>query len=65
MLEPSYPFSTSRMLLRPYETDDLPALHAMFGRDDVCRYLPWPPMDLDQARAKLEQRVRQIRIAAD
>ena len=37
----------------------------MFGREDVCRYLPWMPMDLDQARAKLEQRVRQMHIEAD
>jgi len=37
----------------------------MFGREDVCRYLPWPPMDADQARAKLEQRLRQRRIEVD
>jgi len=37
----------------------------MFGREDVCRYLPWPPMDLDQARAKLEQRHKQARIEAE
>ena len=37
----------------------------MFGREDVCRYLPWTPMDLDQARAKLEQRVRQTYIETD
>jgi len=65
MLEPDYPLSTVRMLLRPYDAGDLAALHAMFGREDVCRFLPWPPMDLDQARAKLEQRVRQVRIGAD
>ncbi len=37
----------------------------MFSREDVCRYLPWAPMDLDQARAKLEGRVHQTRIASD
>ena len=37
----------------------------MFGREDVCRYLPWTPMDLDRARAKLEQRMRQTRIETD
>ncbi len=37
----------------------------MFAREDVCRYLPWAPMDLDQARAKLEQRVRQTHIETD
>ena len=65
MLRPSYPLKTARMTLRPYEMDDLTALHDMFGREDVCRYLPWEPMDLDQARAKIEQRVGQTRIEAD
>jgi RimJ/RimL family protein N-acetyltransferase len=53
------------MTLRPYEPGDLDGLHDMYGREDVCRYLPWEPMDVDQARAKLEQRLRQTRIEAD
>jgi RimJ/RimL family protein N-acetyltransferase len=56
------PIRTPRMALRPYEPSDLPALHDMFGREDVTRYLPWTAMDLDQARAKMEQRVKQSRI---
>ncbi|MEO8272737.1 MAG: GNAT family protein [Chloroflexota bacterium] len=59
------PLATPRLLLRPYEADDLAALHAMFGREDVCRYLPWPPMDLEHARAKLQQRLGQSRIGPD
>ena len=59
------PLGTTRMSLRPYEVDDLEALHAIVSREDVCRYLPWEPMDLDQARAKLEQRLTQTRIEAD
>lgn len=65
MLAPAYPLTTPRMILRPYEPGDLAALHAMFGREDVCRYLPWPPMDLERARAKLEQRLHQVRIEND
>ena len=65
MLELSRPLKTARLTLRPYDTGDLLALHDMFGHEDVCRYLPWEPMDLDQARAKLEQRVRQTRIETD
>ena len=53
------------MTLRPYEMGDLAGLHDMYGREDVCRYLPWEAMDVDQARAKLEQRVRQTRIETD
>jgi RimJ/RimL family protein N-acetyltransferase len=65
VLASSFPIRTSRLTLRPYEPSDLGFLHSMFGREDVCRYLPWMPMDLDQARAKLEQRVRQTRIETD
>lgn len=65
MLEPVYPLKTARMILRPYEMGDLAALHDLFGREDVCRYLMWEPMDLDQARALLERRVRQTRIEAE
>jgi RimJ/RimL family protein N-acetyltransferase len=61
----SFPITTSRLTLRPYERDDLAFLHSMFGRDDVVRFLPWTAMDLDQARAKLEQRVLQTHIEAD
>jgi RimJ/RimL family protein N-acetyltransferase len=71
MLEPSVtiaadrPLSTERMLLRPYVAEDLAGLHAMFRREDVCRYLPWPPMDLGQAQAKLDQRLLQATIGPD
>ena len=65
MLELSQPIKTARVTLRPYEMGDLAAVHDLFGREDVCRYLPWEPMDLDRARAKLEQRVRQTRIETD
>jgi len=59
------PLRTPRLVLRPYEREDLTALHDMFGREEMCRYLPWPPMDLAAARAKLEQRLLQTRIAAE
>lgn len=65
MLEHANPIKTARMTLRPYEMRDLEGLHDMFGRADVCRYLPWEPMDIDQARAKLERRVQQTRIESD
>jgi RimJ/RimL family protein N-acetyltransferase len=65
VLQPSYPLTSPRLVLRPYEATDLPALHAMFGREDLCRYLPWGPMTLDQARDKLAQRLRQTGLDAD
>jgi RimJ/RimL family protein N-acetyltransferase len=61
----SEPLRTARLALRPYEPADLDFLHGMFGREDVCRYLPWGPMDRAQAREKLEQRMAQRRIGAE
>jgi len=62
MATPSYPITTARLSLRPYTSDDLEPLHDMFGREDVCRYLRWEPMDLDAAGALLERRVKQGQI---
>ena len=59
------PVATARLVLRPYEAGDLDFLHDMFGREEVCRYLPWPPMNLEQAQAKLEQRLTQTSITAE
>lgn len=59
------PLTTPRLLLRPYAAGDLAFLHSMFGREDVCRYLPWPAMDLEQARAKVEQRMGQTTIGPE
>ena len=65
MLEPSYPLSTARMTLRPYEVGDLAAVNDLFGREEVSRYLFWEPMDIDAARTLLERRLKQTRIEAD
>jgi RimJ/RimL family protein N-acetyltransferase len=57
--DPNVPLTTDRLTLRPYVATDLAALHDMFGREDVCRYLRWDPMDIEAARALLERRVKQ------
>jgi RimJ/RimL family protein N-acetyltransferase len=59
------PLTTARLTLRTYEAGDLAAIHALFSREDVCRYLPWAPMDLGQATAKLAQRMTQDHLEAD
>lgn len=41
-----YRASTSRMRLRPYDLADLETFHDLHSREDVARYLPWPPRDL-------------------
>ncbi len=42
---PAYPIRTERLLLRPLTTGDVDALLAYRGRPDVCRYVPFEPMD--------------------
>lgn len=44
-LHPTYPVRTPRLLLRPVTPDDVDAVLAYRGRADVCRYLPFEPMD--------------------
>jgi RimJ/RimL family protein N-acetyltransferase len=65
VLAPAFPLVTARLRLRPYRTDDLDALVAMFGRADVSRFLNWEPMDLEAATTLLERRLKQTRIEGD
>lgn len=51
----AFPIVTARLELRPFTGADLPAFHAMYGREDVCRYLPWEPRTLDESRTMLER----------
>lgn len=47
-LRPAYPIRTERLLLRPLTSADTDALVAYRGRADVCRYVPFEPMDRDR-----------------
>jgi len=44
-LRPDYPIRTERLLLRPLAPGDVDSLLAYRGRPDVCRYVPFEPMD--------------------
>lgn len=50
---PDYPVRTERLLLRPLTADDVDSLLAYRGRPDVCRYVPFEPMD----RAQIVERL--------
>jgi len=52
-LRPSYPISTPRLSLRPLTPGDTEALLAYRGRPEVCRYLPFEPMDEQVLTARL------------
>ena len=53
VLRPHYPVETERLLLRPLVPSDAQAMHAYQSREDVCRYIPYPPRSL----ADLQQRL--------
>jgi len=44
-LRPVYPVRTSRLLLRPLTAADIDALLVYRSSPEVCRYLPFEPMD--------------------
>jgi RimJ/RimL family protein N-acetyltransferase len=44
-VRPVYPIRTDRLLLRPLTAADVDALLVYRSRADVCRYLPFEPMD--------------------
>jgi RimJ/RimL family protein N-acetyltransferase len=52
-LRPDYPIRTERLLLRPLTAGDVDALLAYRSRPDVCRYVPFEPMD----RSVIEERL--------
>lgn len=52
-LRPRYPIGTPRLSLRPLRRDDVDALLAYRSRPDVCRYVPFDPMD----RGAVEERL--------
>ena len=61
------PLETDRLLLRPYRSDDLDALHARRSNADVARYLYWDPQTEDEVRQTLATKTasRSIRAEGD
>ncbi|GIH71275.1 GNAT family N-acetyltransferase [Sphaerimonospora thailandensis] len=57
MLHPRHPITTRRLLLRPFTSGDLDAVHAYESLPDVARYLYWQPRDLDASRASLDAKI--------
>jgi RimJ/RimL family protein N-acetyltransferase len=64
-LRPAYPISTPRLRLRPLVLDDTEELLAYRGRADVCRYLPFEPMDEAGLAARLGGALGQSEITAE
>jgi len=65
MLKPDYPIATERLLLRPFRAEDLDDLHAIQSREDVCRYLYWPPRTRDEVADVLDKRMTMSALTGD
>ncbi|MEV6241606.1 GNAT family N-acetyltransferase [Lentzea sp. NPDC051838] len=54
-MRPDYPVKTDRLVLRPFEEQDLDDLHAYMSNPDVCRYLYSEPSSLEETQKRLER----------
>ena len=57
MTAPDWPLRTDRLLLRPFEADDLDALHAIHSDEAVVRWLYNDPRTLNETRELLERKI--------
>ena len=64
-LRPSYPIDTLRLRLRPLRLEDSEELLAYRGRADVCRYLPFEPMDEEVLAGRLAGNLGRGEITAE
>jgi RimJ/RimL family protein N-acetyltransferase len=55
--EPEYPIRTARLLLRPYQSDDVDAVCAYERLPETARYLPHEPMSRAEAEALVTRRI--------
>lgn len=55
----SYPIYTPRLMLRPFTSTDLEALHVYYSNIHVARYLYWEAMDIQQTQRALLEKTRQ------
>jgi RimJ/RimL family protein N-acetyltransferase len=54
---PSWPIRTKRLLLRPFEPDDLAALHAIHSDEQVVRWLYIEARSLEETRELLARKI--------
>ena len=64
-LAPHYPVTTARLRLRPLSLADVDGLVAYRSRLDVCRYVPFEPMDEAAVVARLSDRWANHAITSD
>jgi RimJ/RimL family protein N-acetyltransferase len=65
VLRPSYPVLTARLRLRPLVPADVGSLVAYRSRPDVCRYVPFGPMDATTVSDRIAGRWARREIVAE
>ncbi len=55
-LTPDYPLATDRLLLRPWQMEDLDTFHQLMGDPEVVRYLYGEPLTRQQCEESLRNR---------
>ena len=65
VLRPPYPVSTARLRLRPLVSADVESLVAYRSRPEVCRYVPFEPMDRDTVADRIAGRWARQEIVAE
>ena len=53
-LQPDYPVRSTRLLLRPLTEHDIDSLVSYRSKAEVCRYVPFEPMDAPTVRDRLK-----------
>lgn len=64
-LRPTYPVTTARLRLRPLGPDDTDDLLAYLSLPEVCRYVPFEPMDRARVTANLAGQWARHQITTD
>lgn len=59
------PILTERLVLRAMTLDDVDAVFAYQGREDVCRYLLYAPRSRDRVAEKVAQHAQALTLAGD
>ena len=65
MFTPDWPMLTERLLLRPFEEDDLQALYTMQSDEEVVRYLYQGVRSLDKVRTSLARKMGSVSIKGE
>jgi RimJ/RimL family protein N-acetyltransferase len=65
LFRPIWPVHTERLLLRPFQDDDLQALYTMQSDEAVVRYLYHDARSLDEVRSVLARKIARVAVEGE